>query len=49
LLLCVPADITPLEQKAYEDAARRAGAGKVTLVEEPYAAAAGAGLNLRSA
>jgi rod shape-determining protein MreB len=49
LLLCVPADITPLEQKAYEDAARRAGAGKATLVEEPYAAAAGADLNLRSA
>jgi rod shape-determining protein MreB len=49
LLLCVPADITPLEQKAYEDAARRAGAGKVTLVEEPYAAAIGAELNLRSA
>ena len=39
LLICVPADITPLEQRAYEDAARRAGAGKVTLIEEPYAAA----------
>ena len=49
LLLCAPADITPLEQKAYEDAARRAGAGKASLVEEPYAAAAGADLNLRSA
>jgi rod shape-determining protein MreB len=49
LLLCTPADITPLEQKTYEDAAMRVGAGKVTLVEEPYAAAAGAGLNLRSA
>jgi rod shape-determining protein MreB len=49
LLLCVPADITPLEQKAYEDVARRAGAGKVTLAEEPYAAAAGADLNLRAA
>jgi rod shape-determining protein MreB len=49
LLICVPADVTPLEQKAYEDAARRAGAGKVTLIEEPYAAAVGAGLNLRAA
>jgi rod shape-determining protein MreB len=49
LLLCVPADITPLEQKAYEDAARRAGARKVRLIEEPYAAAVGADLNLRSA
>lgn len=49
LLLCSPADITPLEQKAYEDVARRAGARKVTFVEEPYAAAAGADLNLLSA
>ncbi|MCI0389749.1 MAG: rod shape-determining protein [Acidobacteria bacterium] len=49
LLICVPADITPLEQKAYEDAARCAGAEKVTLIEGPYAAAAGADLNLRSA
>jgi rod shape-determining protein MreB len=38
-----------MEQKAYEDAARRAGARKVGLVEEPYAAAVGADLNLRSA
>ncbi|HKQ90112.1 MAG TPA: rod shape-determining protein [Blastocatellia bacterium] len=49
LLICVPADITPLEQKAYEDAARRAGAGKVTFIEEPYAAAVGAGLNIWAA
>jgi rod shape-determining protein MreB len=49
LLICVPADLTPLEQKAYEDAARRAGAGKVALIEGPYAAAVGAGLNLRAA
>jgi rod shape-determining protein MreB len=49
LLICVPADITPLEQRAYEDAARRAGARKVTLVEEPYAAAAGADLDLLAA
>jgi rod shape-determining protein MreB and related proteins len=49
LLICVPADITPLEQRAYEDAARRAGARKVMLVEEPYAAAAGADLDLRAA
>jgi rod shape-determining protein MreB and related proteins len=49
LLICVPADITPLEQRAYEDAARRAGARKVMLVEEPSAAAAGADLDLRAA
>jgi len=48
LLICAPADITPLEQKAYVDAAKRAGAGTVTLVEAPYAAAIGADLNLRA-
>jgi rod shape-determining protein MreB len=49
LLICAPTDATPLEQKAYEDAARLAGAGKVTLVEGPYAAAMGADLDLRAA
>lgn len=49
LLLCVPSDITPLEQRAYEDVARRAGARRATLVESPYAAAAGAGIDLRQA
>jgi rod shape-determining protein MreB and related proteins len=49
LMICVPADITQMERKAYEAAARRAGAVKVKLIEEPYAAAAGAGLNLRAA
>lgn len=45
LLICAPTDITPLERRAYEDTAARAGAGKVTLVEGPYAAALGAGLD----
>jgi rod shape-determining protein MreB and related proteins len=49
LLICVPGDITQMEQKAYEEVARRAGAVKVKLIEEPYAAAAGAGLNMRAA
>ena len=49
LLICVPADITSLEQNAYEDAARGAGARKVAFIEEPYAAAVGADLNLRAA
>lgn len=49
LLICVPADITPLEQKTYEDTARQAGAGKVRLIEEPYAAAASANLKLGDA
>jgi rod shape-determining protein MreB and related proteins len=49
LLICAPTDATPLEQRAYEDAARLAGAGKVTLVEGPYAAAMGADLDPRAA
>src|SRR5262249_43049024 len=48
LLICIPADITSLEQMAYEDAARRAGARKVTLIEAPYAAALGSDFNLRA-
>jgi rod shape-determining protein MreB len=49
LLICAPTDVTPLEQKAYEDTAMRAGAGKVTLVEGPYAAALGANIDPRAA
>src|SRR5215470_2653137 len=49
LLICAPTDVTPLEQRAYEDAAMLAGAGKVTLVEGPYAAALGADLDPRAA
>jgi rod shape-determining protein MreB len=49
LLICVPADVTPLEQMAYEETALRAGAGKVMLVEGPYAVALGADLDPRAA
>jgi rod shape-determining protein MreB and related proteins len=49
LLICAPTDATPLEQRAYEDTARLAGAGNVTLVEGPYAAAMGADRDLRAA
>lgn len=48
MLICAPTDATPLEQRAYEDTARLAGAGKVTLVEGPYAAAMGADLDPRA-
>src|SRR5262249_19903407 len=48
LLICAPTDISPLEQRAYEDTAMLAGAGKVTLVEGPYAAALGAGVDPRA-
>jgi rod shape-determining protein MreB len=45
-LICVPCEITEVERRAVEDAARRAGAREVSLIEKPFAAAAGAGLDL---
>jgi rod shape-determining protein MreB len=44
LLISVPAGVTPVERQALRDAARQAGAWKVYLIEEPMAAAIGAGL-----
>jgi rod shape-determining protein MreB and related proteins len=48
LLICAPTDVTPLEQRAYETTAMLAGAGKVTIIEGPYAAALGADLDPRA-
>jgi len=44
VLVCVPSSLTPVERRAVEDAVSSAGARSVTLVEEPLAAAIGAGL-----
>ncbi len=44
VVIAVPSGITEVEKRAVEDAAQRAGAGKVFLVEEPMAAAIGVGL-----
>lgn len=44
LLISVPSGVTPVERGALRDAAKQAGAGKVFLIEEPMAAAIGAGL-----
>ena len=44
--ICVPCQITEVEQKAVEEAAYAAGAREVCLVEEPVAAAIGAGLDI---
>jgi rod shape-determining protein MreB len=43
-LVCVPSMATEVERRAVEEAVHTAGAGRVTLVEEPLAAAIGAGL-----
>ncbi len=44
ILICVPAGATPVERRAVYETAILAGARKVYLVEEPVAAAIGAGL-----
>ena len=46
VLLCVPSAITEVERRAVTDAARRAGAAGTRLVEQPLAAALGAGLRI---
>ncbi len=43
-LICVPSAITEVERRAVRDAAVSAGARAVSLIEEPMAAAIGAGL-----
>ncbi|MBW7837667.1 MAG: rod shape-determining protein [Sphingomonadales bacterium] len=44
IVICVPSGSTPVERKAIRDSALEAGARKVFLIEEPMAAAIGAGL-----
>lgn len=44
IIVCIPSGVTEVERRAVEDAARQAGANNVELIEEPMAAAIGAGL-----
>jgi rod shape-determining protein MreB and related proteins len=44
VLICVPSAITAVERRAVREAARRAGASASFLIEQPMAAAIGAGL-----
>jgi len=44
MVVCIPAGVTEVESRAVYDAAKQAGAADVDLVEEPMAAAVGAGL-----
>lgn len=44
--VCVPSGITEIERKAVEEATYQAGAREVYLVEEPIAAAIGAGVDI---
>jgi len=49
IIICVPFGITEVEKRAVRDSAKSAGARKVHLIEEPMAAAIGAGLPIREA
>jgi rod shape-determining protein MreB len=49
ILICVPTGSTPVERKAIHDSALAAGARRVQLIEEPIAAAIGAGLPISEA
>ena len=46
IMICIPSRVTEVEKKAVIDAATQAGARKVYLIEEPIAAAIGAGLDI---
>lgn len=46
IMICVPSCVTEVEKKAVVDAATHAGAKKVFLIEEPIAAAIGAGIDI---
>jgi rod shape-determining protein MreB and related proteins len=47
VVVCVPSGSTTVERRAIRDAASNAGASRVSLIEEPMAAAIGAGLPVR--
>ncbi len=49
VVVCVPSGVTEVEKKAVEDAAVHAGARDAYLIEEPMAAAIGAGLPVHDA
>jgi rod shape-determining protein MreB len=46
IIICVPSGITEVEKRAVMEASNEAGASKTYLIEEPIAAAIGAGLDI---
>ena len=46
IAVCVPSGVTEVEKKAVEDATYQAGAREVLIIEEPIAAAIGAGIDI---
>ena len=49
IMICIPSGVTMVEQRAVQEAAEQAGARKTYLIEEPLAAALGAGLDISDA
>jgi len=49
IAVCVPSSVTEVERRAVEDATRQAGARRVHIIEEPIAAAIGAGIDIARA
>ena len=46
IMICIPSGVTMVEQRAVQEAAEQAGARHTQLIEEPLAAAMGAGLDI---
>ncbi len=46
IMVCVPTGVTEVEKRAVEEATREAGAREVYMIEEPIAAAIGAGMDI---
>jgi len=46
VVVCIPSGVTEVEERAVRQAAHNAGAGRVMVIEEPFAAALGAGLDI---
>ena len=44
VIICIPSGVTAVERRAVKEAAEKAGAKRVNIIEEPMAAAIGAGL-----
>ncbi|MCL4441738.1 MAG: rod shape-determining protein MreB, partial [Firmicutes bacterium] len=49
VVVCIPSGVTEVEERAVKQAATQSGAKSTVVVEEPYAAALGAGLDIASA
>lgn len=47
VVICIPSGVTAVERRAVRESAEKAGAKKVMIIEEPMAAAIGAGLPVR--